>query len=232
MKDIRSVVDCMVRRIRNIVAVLAIALISLLGGGRAMAQEYLYPFQSVEHGSRKISMELGAGVGALYTGIGRISSSDVTLASHLGFVGHFDMGVVIGRYFAIESEIIYQKVRFDATYRGKFYDVRTSTVEMPVMFSLRLWDGILRLNGGVSLGILSSGGYTEGYEALMFGATTPTWNLTAGVGVYVARALLVELRYTHAMQDNVNQLGGTINRPGVDFSTRTHKVSLGATILF
>ena len=118
MKDIRSVVDCMVRRIRNIVAVLAIALISLLGGGKAMAQEYLYPFQSVEHGSRKISMELGAGVGALYTGIGRISSSDVTLASHLGFVGHFDMGVVIGRYFAIESEIVYQKVRFDATYRG------------------------------------------------------------------------------------------------------------------
>lgn len=218
--------------VRHILAIVAVAFASILECGSAVAQEYLYPFEIAENDSGKISMEWGAGIGGVYTDIAHVSLPDVSLSSHLGFVGHFDMGVVFGRYFAVESEIVYQKVRFDAGYRGVSYDVRTSSVEMPVMLSLRLGDGVLRFNGGVSFGILSSSGYTEGYESLMFGSVIPTWNLTAGAGVYLANALLVELRYTHALQDNYNQLGGALNRAGMDFSTRMNRVSLGATVLF
>ena len=129
-------------------------------------------------------------------------------------------------------EIIYQKGKIDALYRDRLYEVSASTVEVPVMASLRLWDGMLRVNGGVSFGVLSSSGYLDGYESYMFGPITPTWNLTAGVGVYVARMALVDLRYSHALQDNINQIGGARGEAGLDFSSRTHKVSLGVTILF
>ena len=84
----------------------------------------------------------------------------------------------------------------------------------------------------MSFGVLSSSGYLNGYDSYLFGPITPTWNLTAGVGVYVARMVLIDLRYTHALQDNINQIGSAKRRPGIDFSSRTHKVSLGATILF
>lgn len=221
----------MVRRIRDIVMFVAMA-IAALSGSRAMAQEYLYPFPNAAEKDAKISMEWGVGVGGLYTGINHISSPDVTLRSHLGFVGHLDMGVVFGEYFAVESEIAIQKVRLDAQHRGELFDVRSTTVVMPVMASLRLFDGVLRVNAGVSLGLLSNSGYLDGYDYLMLGAITPTWNFTAGIGAYIAHRVLVELRLTQAMQDNINQVGGVKHHAGTDFTMRTHQVSLGATILF
>lgn len=214
------------------VAVVAVVLALFLGSDRAVAQEYLYPFPEVEQSAGKVQMEWGVGVGAVYTGIEAMSRPEIELNSHLAFQGHLDMAVVIGRYFAVESEIMFQKGKIDALYRDRLYEVSTSTVEVPVMASLRLWDGMLRVSGGVSFGVLSSSGYLDGYESYMFGPITPTWNLTAGVGVYVARTVLVDLRYSHALQDNINQIGGARSEAGVDFATRTHKVSLGATILF
>lgn len=214
------------------VAVVAVVLALFLGSDRAVAQEYLYPFPEVEQSAGKVQMEWGVGVGAVYTGIEAISRPEIELNSHLAFQGHLDMAVVIGRYFAVESEIMFQKGKIDALYRDRLYEVSASTVEVPVMASLRLWDGMLRVSGGMSFGVLSSSGYLDGYESYMFGPITPTWNLTAGVGVYVARTVLVDLRYSHALQDNINQIGGARSEAGVDFATRTHKVSLGATILF
>ena len=214
------------------VAVVAVVLALFLGSDRAVAQEYLYPFPEVEQSAGKVQMEWGVGVGAVYTGIEAISRPEIELNSHLAFQGHLDMAVVIGRYFAVESEIMFQKGKIDALYRDRLYEVSASTVEVPVMASLRLWDGMLRVSGGVSFGVLSSSGYLDSYESYMFGPITPTWNLTAGVGVYVARTVLVDLRYSHALQDNINQIGGARSEAGVDFATRTHKVSLGATILF
>lgn len=214
------------------VAVVAVVLALFLGSDRAVAQEYLYPFPEVEQSAGKVQMEWGVGVGAVYTGIEAISRPEIELNSHLAFQGHLDMAVVIGRYFAVESEIVFQKGKIDALYRDRLYEVSASTVEVPVMASLRLWDGMLRVSGGVSFGVLSSSGYLDGYESYMFGPITPTWNLTAGVGVYVARTVLVDLRYSHALQDNLNQIGDARSEAGVDFATRIHKVSLGATILF
>ncbi|MBO5889939.1 MAG: PorT family protein [Alistipes sp.] len=222
----------MMRGIKYMVAVVAVVLALFLGSDRAVAQEYLYPFPEVEQSAGKVQMEWGVGVGAVYTGIEAISRPEIELNSHLAFQGHLDMAVVIGRYFAVESEIMFQKGKIDALYRDRLYEVSASTVEVPVMASLRLWDGMLRVSGGVSFGVLSSSGYLDGYESYMFGPITPTWNLTAGVGVYVARTVLVDLRYSHALQDNINQIGGARSEAGVDFATRTHKVSLGATILF
>ena len=65
----------------------------------------------------------------------------------------------------------------------------------------------------------------------MFGIVTPTWNLATGVGVQVASNVVVELRYIHALQDGVNQLGATSKGAGFDFTTRTHKVMLGVSLI-
>lgn len=218
--------------IKHIVAVVAVVLATFGCSDAVVAQEYLYPFPEVEQPTNKVKVEWGAGIGAVYTGIDKVSLPELKLISHLALQGHLDMAVVLGKYFAVESEIIYQKGKIDALYKDKLYEVNASTVEVPVMASLRLCDGMFRVGGGVSFGVLSSSGYLNGYDSYLFGPITPTWNLTAGVGVYVARMVLIDLRYTHALQDNINQIGSAKRRPGIDFSSRTHKVSLGATILF
>lgn len=216
--------------VRHIVALVAVVLLSV-AGGRAMAQEYPNPFMVEDSEQSLVHTEWGIGVGGVYTGFGEVSSKAVTLNSRLAFQGHLDMAVVVGRYFAVESKIVYERGGIDAEYKGKYYDISTSTFEMPLLLSLRLWDGAVRVNGGVQLGLISNGGYLEGRENYMFGTITPTWNLATGVGVRVMPSVVVEVRYTHALQDGVNQLGATIRGAGLDFTTRTHKVMLGVSLL-
>lgn len=214
---------------RHIVALVAVVLLSM--GGRAMAQEYPNPFMVEQDNESLVRTEWGVGVGGVYTGFGSISSSAVTLNSRLAFQGHLDMAVVVGRYFAVESGVVYQKGGIDAENGAKRYDITTTSFEMPLLLSLRLWDSVVRLDGGVQFGLASSGGYLDGRESYMFGTVTPTWNLAAGVGVRLMPNMVVELRYTHALQDGANQLGATVKGAGLDFTTRTHKVMLGVSLL-
>lgn len=216
--------------VRHIAALVAVALLSV-GGGRAQAQEYPNPFMLDTEKQSKVNTEWGAGVGGVYTGFSKISSEAVTLNSRLAFQGHLDMALVVGRHFGIESKIIFEKGGIDAEYRGKRYDITTTSFEMPVLLSLRLWDGTVRANAGVQFGLISNGGYLDGRESYMFGTVTPTWNFATGIAIRVMPNVVAELRYTHALQDGVNQLGATTKGAGLDFTTRTHKVMLGVSLL-
>ena len=215
---------------RHIATILVVGLLSL-AGDKLSAQEYQYPFMVDTQKPSKINTEWGVGIGGVYTGFGKVSSEAVTLHSRLGIQGHLDMAVLFGRHLALESKIIFEKGGIDAEYRDKFYDITTTAMEMPVLLSLRLWDGTLRLNGGVQFGIISNGGYLDGRDSYMFGTVTPTWNLATGLGICILPNMLFELRYTHALQDGVNQLGATTKGAGHDFTTRTHKVILGVSLL-
>ena len=216
--------------VRHIVTFVAVALLSMVGVG-AMAQSYPNPFMLTESDNGNIKTEWGVGVGGLYTGFSKISSDAVTLNSRLGLQGHLDMAVVFGRYFAIESKAIFEKGGIVAEYKGKNNDISTSAFQMPVLLSCRLWDSAVRVNAGIEFGLISNGGYLEGRESYMFGTITPTWNFATGVGVRIMPNILMELRYIHALQDGVNQLGATNNRQGLDFTTRTHKVIFGVSLL-
>ena len=216
--------------VRHIVALVAVVLLSM-AGGRAQAQEYPNPFMVADSDEGLVRTEWGVGVAGVYTGFGSVSSEAVELNSRLAFQGHLDMAVVIGRYFAVESKIIYERGSIDAKYKGDVYNISTSTVEMPLLLSLRLWSGVVKANAGVQFGLISDGGYFDGRENYLFGTVTPTWNLAAGVGVRVMPNVVVELGYTHALQDGVNQLGATRRGAGLDFTTRTHKVMLGVSLL-
>lgn len=215
---------------RHIVTIAMVALLSMVGVN-ASAQEYLNPYMPDNTEQSLVRTEWGVGVGGVYTGFSRVSSKDVVLNSRLSFQGYLDMAVVIGRYFAVESKLIYEKGGIDAAYKGKRYDISTSTFEVPLLLSLRLWDGVFRANAGVQFGLISNGGYLDGRDSYMFGIVTPTWNLATGIGVQVASNVVVELRYIHALQDGVNQLGATSKGAGFDFTTRTHKVMLGVSLI-
>ena len=216
--------------LRHILTVAVAVLLSAMGA-RAMAQEYPNPFMLEEREQSLVGTEWGVGLGGVYTGFSRVSAEDVALNSRLSIQGHMNMALTVGRYFAVESGLIFEKRGIDAEYRGKRYDISTSTFEMPLLLSLRLWDGVFRANAGVLFGLMSNSGYADGKESYMFGTVTPTWNLAAGLGVRVMPNVVVELRYSHALQDGVNQLGATNKGAGMDFTTRTHKVMLGVSLL-
>ena len=220
----------MLGRLRHILTVAVAVLLSAMGA-RAMAQEYPNPFMLEEREQSLVGTEWGVGLGGVYTGFSRVSAEDVALNSRLSIQGHMNMALTVGRYFAVESGLIFEKGGIDAEYRGKRYDISTSTFEMPLLLSLRLWDGVFRANAGVLFGLMSNSGYADGKESYMFGTVTPTWNLAAGLGVRVMPNVVVELRYSHALQDGVNQLGATNKGAGMDFTTRTHKVMLGVSLL-
>lgn len=220
----------MASRIRDILTIAVVALLSTMGV-RAVAQEYYAPFMLEEREQSLVSTEWGAGLGGVYTGVGSLSSKDVVLNTRLGFQGRLNMGLTVGRYFGVESGLIFEKGGIDAEYRGKCYDITTTAFEMPLLLSLRLWDGVLRANAGVQFGLMSNGGYLDGKQSYMFGTVTPTWNFATGLGLRVMPNLIVELRYSHALQDGVNQLGATDKGAGLDFTTRTHKVMLGVSLI-
>ena len=220
----------MMGSVRHIIAIVAVTLLSV-AGARVAAQEYPNPFMLYEEEQSKVTTEWGVGIGGVYTGFSRISSDAVTLNSRPSIQGHIDMGVVIGRYLGVESKIIFEKGGIDAKYRDKVYDITTTAFEMPLLLSLRLWDGAVRVNGGVQFGLISNGGYLDGRESYMFGTVTPTWNFASGVGIRLGPNVLVELRYTHALQDGANQLGAGAKGAGLDFTTRTHKVMLGVSLI-
>ena len=220
----------MASRIRDILTIAVVALLSTMGV-RAVAQEYYAPSMLEEREQSLVSTEWGAGLGGVYTGVGSLSSKDVVLNTRLGFQGRLNMGLTVGRYFGVESGLIFEKGGIDAEYRGKCYDITTTAFEMPLLLSLRLWDGVLRANAGVQFGLMSNGGYLDGKQSYMFGTVTPTWNFATGLGLRVMPNLIVELRYSHALQDGVNQLGATDKGAGLDFTTRTHKVMLGVSLI-
>jgi opacity protein-like surface antigen len=216
--------------VRHIVTIAVVALLSMVGA-RVMAQEYPNPFMLEEREQNLVSTEWGAGLGGVYTGFSKVSVEAVTLNSRLSLQGRLNMALTVGRYFGVESGLIFEKGGIDAEYRGKRYDITTSAFEMPLLLSLRLWDGVVRANVGMQFGLISSGGYLDGRDSYMFGTVTPTWNLATGVGVRVMPNVIVELKYTHALQDGVNQLGATNRGAGLEFSTRTHKVMFGVSLI-
>ena len=216
--------------VRHMVALVAAVLFSVVGEG-AMAQEYTNPFMLDSGNQSRVRTEWGVGVGGVYTGFNSISSTGVTLNSRLAFQGHLNMAVLFGRYFGVESGFVYETGGIDAEYRGKSYDISTSTFEMPLLLSLRFWDGVVRANAGVEFGLISDGGYLDGVDSYLFGTMMPTWNLATSIGVRVVPNVVIELRYIQALQDGVNQLGASNKGAGHDFATRIHKVVLGVSLL-
>ena len=211
-------------KLRDIIVATVAAFALMASGTEATAQSSEYGFYSHEE-TPKVRMEWGVGVGATYTGVKSISTDIVSLKPRLGLAGHFDMGLRIGRNFAVETEIHYEGGSISVATPKVEHKVRTRTMDIPVLLSLRMANRI-RLSAGPLFTVMSRAEYTQDGEIKFFGPTNPTWNVAAGVGIGLTRHLLIEARYVHPLKSSINQFDG------IEFNTRSYRVTAGLTLLF
>ena len=185
---------------------------------------YGYPPTAVE--APRIRTEWGIGIGGAYTGIRTLSTSEVKLQPRFGFQGHIDMSVCFGRNFAIETEIAYEGGSLDVATEKEEHRVRTRTVDIPILLSLRMANGRLRLNAGPLFTVMSKAEYTSGGDVMLYGPVYPTWNVAGSIAIGLGKHFLLEARYVHALKDTHNQFGG------VEFQTRPYKITAGVAIVF
>ncbi len=212
-------------KLRDIIVAIVAAFVLMASGTEATAQSSEYSFYSQED-SPKVRMEWGVGVGATYTGISSVSTDIVSLKPRLGLAGHFDMALRIGRNFAVETEIHYEGGSISVATPKVEHKVRTRTMDIPVLLSLRMANNRIRLSAGPLFTVMSRAEYTQDGEIKFFGPTNPTWNVAAGVGIGLTRHLLIEARYVHPLKSSINQFDG------IEFNTRSYRVTAGLTLLF
>lgn len=212
-------------KLRDIIVAIVAAFVLMASGTEATAQSSEYSFYSHEE-TPKVRMEWGVGVGATYTGVKSISTDIVSLKPRLGLAGHFDMALRIGRNFAVETEIHYEGGSISVATPRVEHRVRTRTMDIPVLLSLRMANNRIRLSAGPLFTVMSRAEYTQDGEIKFFGPTNPTWNVAAGVGIGLTRHLLIEARYVHPLKSSINQFDG------IEFNTRSYRVTAGLTLLF
>ena len=225
----------MIRSIMGIrgVMVMAIAIVAtLLSIGRAEAQETSkasieqYNHYTTSTRAPRIHTEWGIGVGGVYTGLSSISTTDVKLKPRIGFQGHLDFAVCFGRFFALETEIAYEGGSIKAINGELERKIRTRTIDIPVLLSLRMLGSRIRLTAGPLFTVMSKAEYTFDSETMFFGPVYPTWNLAAGVAVGLSRHFLLEARYVHSLKECHNQFNG------LEFKTRPYKITAGVVLIF
>ena len=212
-------------KLRDIIVAIVAAFVLMASGTEATAQSSEYSFYSHEE-TPKVRMEWGVGVGATYTGISSVSTDIVSLKPRLGLAGHFDMALRIGRNFAVETEIHYEGGSISVATPKVEHRVRTRTMDIPVLLSLRMANNRIRLSAGPLFTVMSRAEYTQEGEIMFFGPTNPTWNVAAGVGIGLTRHLVLEARYIHPLKSSINQFDG------IEFNTRSYRVTAGLTLLF
>ena len=212
-------------KLRDIIVAIVTAFVLMASGTEATAQSSEYSFYSHEE-TPKVRMEWGVGVGATYTGVKSISTDIVSLKPRLGLAGHFDMALRIGRNFAVETEIHYEGGSISVATPKVEHRVRTRTMDIPVLLSLRMANNRIRLSAGPLFTVMSRAEYTQDGEIKFFGPTNPTWNVAAGVGIGLTRHLLIEARYVHPLKSSINQFDS------IEFNTRSYRVTAGLTLLF
>ena len=212
-------------KLRDIIVAIVAAFVLMASGTEATAQSSEYSFYSHEE-TPKVRMEWGVGVGATYTGVKSISTDIVSLKPRLGLAGHFDMALRIGRNFAVETEIHYEGGSISVATPKVEHRVRTRTMDIPVLLSLRMANNRIRLSAGPLFTVMSRAEYTQDDEIKFFGPTNPTWNVAAGVGIGLTRHLVLEARYVHPLKSSINQFDG------IEFNTRSYRVTAGLTLLF
>ena len=212
-------------KLRDIIVAIVAAFVLMASGTEATAQSSEYSYYSHEE-TPKVRMEWGVGVGATYTGVKSISTDIVSLKPRLGLAGHFDMALRIGRNFAVETEIHYEGGSISVATPKVEHRVRTRTMDIPVLLSLRMANNRIRLSAGPLFTVMSRAEYTQDGETMFFGPTNPTWNVAAGVGIGLTRHLLIEARYVHPLKSSINQFDG------IEFNTRSYRVTAGLTLLF
>lgn len=126
-------------------------------------------------------------------------------------------------FFAIQPEILY--VRQGLTLRnasGTEHNIRSSSVEVPVLFSLRLLSP-LRLNIGPVFNIMNDNKLKDGSDLHGLGRLKPSVSYAAGIGLGLG-GLLIDVRYNGQFKSKNNF---SIENAQYDISSYNIAISLG-----
>lgn len=190
----------------------------------AEAQEYTFIQDAPKQ--KRVRVEMGIGLDAMYTGIKSISSESISLTPRIGFGGHFDFGVAFGRHFAIETEVGYQRGTLMAANPLVSHKVKTTTVDIPLLLSFRVANKHLRLNLGPIFTVMNKAQYVANETTYEFGNAYPTWNAMAELAICMGGHFQIEGRYIHSLSDTLNHFEGE------EFNTRVYRVSVGFSVIF
>lgn len=214
---------------KRVLRSVAVALLALVLSMSAMAQT-THDVHDHDHDhdhAPKLGTEWGVGIGGVYSMLD-YSSEAVQLNPRIGYEGHLHMGLLIGRSFAVEVELCYSGGSVVAKHAASELErkIRTTTIDVPVLLSLRVFGGRLQFDLGPTFTVRSSAEYTLESDTQFFGPLYPTWNLTAGVGVRLFGNLMLDVRYTHPLADTHNHFVGN------EFKMRTRRATAGLTLMF
>lgn len=173
----------------------------------------------------KLGTEWGVGIGAVYSMLSA-ESDPAALNPRIGYQGHLHMGLLVGRNFALEVELCYSGSTLQAKQLDLERKIRLTTIDIPVLLSLRVLNSRLQLDLGPVFTVRSSAEYTMNKETKLFGPMYPTWNLAAGVGIRLFRNLMLDVRYIYPLAETTNQFEGN------EFTMRTSRVTGGLTLIF
>ena len=122
-------------------------------------------------------------------------------------------------------EVGYLHNKIDAQLGKRAADIKSSIVEVPVMFSYR---GLrhVRIGAGVVLTPMASGRYDTEYERVETGQLRSMVGYVANVGVSLTRHLLLDARFTGSFAPVSNFF------EGVEFTTRGWWLSVGLGYMF
>lgn len=216
--------------------IIAVAL-SLLAG-TALAQGDKEPARSRRSGSGgipRIRTEWGivAGVSYPWMRYDLPEGSTASLRAKMGYSAGIHIGIEFGNTFAIQPELLYtySTIRINDPAAEFSTKVKSSTLQVPILFSFRL--AFFRINVGPVLTLMDNPSYKDrNGEKVMFGRLYPTVSYAAGVGVCLLNHFLVDLRFVSRFNKTTNYLSYDAATDGTEFKTTTHSVQLKVGFLF
>jgi hypothetical protein len=173
-----------------------------------------------------VKTEWGIGIGGVYTMLDH-TAQNVMLQPRIGYQGNLQMALLFGRFVGLETEICYSGGSVVASLPGVDFErrVRTTTIDIPIFLSLRLFDRV-HLNFGPQFTVMSRAEYSVDGNTEFFGPVYPTVNATAGLGVKLFSNLMLEARYIYPLGRGTNQFMGH------EFTTTTKRITAGLTLTF
>ena len=209
----------------GLICSMLVAIIALCAVRDVQAQQLRNPYALYAVEKPKSSAEMGFTFAGVYLFTSQNNNNQVGLKPRIGVRGALSMSLCWHESYALQMELAYIYNKVEAQYAKAQYDVKTGSMEIPVMFSYR---GVypLRFNAGIAFSVASTGRYDLAYERVEFGGLRPMVGYVGGIGVNLSRNLLLEARYTGGFSRTMNYF------EGAEFYTRSGWLTFGIGYMF
>ncbi len=191
-----------------------LSLVLVLCLGAAVAQNYNEPYRerSAQRRGPRARVEWGVLVGL---NVPDYSTSDewVDVKDKLGWQVGLATAVNFGA-FAIEPQIIYVRQGMNLHADGLSYRVKTNSIDVPVLFSLRMLRP-LRIYAGSVFTVMNDCKQKTGGDLVDFSRLRPTVSGAIGIGVAIMPRMVVDLRYNGQLRSKHNVVlpdGGVLDK--------------------